>query len=204
MIISQTLIFLAVFISGMLVSSLIFAFSLIKRHKSNKVENMLDALGALLSAAVFFVVLQWAGWGEIRIYNIIGYLLGLRIGFVSYEKLEPHIIKFLLPIVSIIIKKLKVISQKMLRLKLKIKEKNDKRQLKIASYYLKRQQAAQIIIDKKHEKKKTAQAIKTKKDKLRQSKKDKFRQKAKEKNQNSNQNTLVIPKKVKGKVIKQF
>ncbi len=102
----QPLIFLAVVGAG-LISSLLYAVGYVLRYLTNfrrVVEVVVDILFVVMSASLYFVALYYCGFGEIRVYTIVGFLLGF---FTLYLLLRP--LKKIMPKVKIKLSKIRTL-----------------------------------------------------------------------------------------------
>lgn len=84
----QPLIFLAVLGAGV-VSAFLYAACYVVRYLAGFkkiIETITDLVFVLLSGGVYFAAVYYTGFGEMRIYTVIGFLLGF---FALYFLLRP-------------------------------------------------------------------------------------------------------------------
>ncbi len=91
----QPLIFLAVVGAGLL-SAILYSLCYVIRYLTNfkRVAEMLcDVLFVVISSAMYFIALYYSGFGEIRLYTIIGFLLGFFSTYLLLRPLKKHMPK---------------------------------------------------------------------------------------------------------------
>lgn len=91
----QPLIFLAVVGAGFL-SAIMYSACYVIRYLTNfrrVIEIISDVLFVVISAGLYFVALYYTGFGEIRLYTIIGFLLGFFAIYLILRPLKKHMPK---------------------------------------------------------------------------------------------------------------
>ncbi|NCA66661.1 MAG: hypothetical protein EOM87_01205 [Clostridia bacterium] len=100
----QPLIFLAVVGAG-LISALLYSGCFVIRYLTGfkrVVEMITDIFFVVISAGMYFMALYYSGFGEMRVYTVLGFLLGF---FTLYFLLRP--LKKIMPKIKVKLEKMR-------------------------------------------------------------------------------------------------